>query len=886
MTRRVLRVLFPALACVLFLSLSCSEEKTTEPLYEVISMWGALDLPEGADLEPAELTIGFGDHDQAVSDSASFGIQGNEGVPGLAIAYDQNSVPILLKVVPDPQQGAYLDLNVHSSALALAFLCPFVCVSDPADAAEVLALLEQLPELATFEDALNEALEEDIRCLESENPDLDALLGEVVTSYLNTYPEQAARHYPSLVTPVPGGSGAAGPDAGSPSVAAASTDAGEVVIEPGHIVSGHQIQHTEADDFTISNYRGRWAICRTPTEELWIFPNGTLLDALKGKPWAPSSRKFQVSVTPGGEAKTVGVYGLGWQDDSDNLWANLTSDEKSLAANAGVATILVEFVPHVISVVTNCSKGLGSGAIAQQHVVKMVSTFFKFEKGSARAYLYIEKGDYWGLAWYVAKEAIKQVALNDEFKSAFVAALGMQLTEGAIKKLACMCFPAVAGVIIGDSATSVAKTYLGMVNSRFKTEFTIHRELIQEFGAVQGSVHDKADGRPIEGAVVDLLGDDANPLNPSHHDVTSADGGFYFENIMVGSKTLQVTKVGYTSKSVPVTVEEDKTATALIELAKVGGSSQGRILDDILIRHGVTPANIRKSVDLTAQEIGGEHRSYSYWVDNGAYTLSLSVGTWWLKASHEDYFPDSTQVTVNSLGQMSAPADLILKPRSVIQGTIYVDMDNNGHYETTYSFDGAQLAGAAVQQAEWPCLDGSSAGQVIQMMGRDAREGAANMVLVELDPVLAGEPGLYNLGGMEDVACGKAAGTVIFQTERLKCTYPDVGQFPMVFSLTADPEFLACNCGITGTARGTAYLSDVGVQLTDLVAGSIDGATLAGWKGCECSCCEDLDGDGEEDDWIVDCARAYVSLEFRFLVGSLTNSGMAQQLRRPAQRRN
>ena len=44
--------------------------------------------------------------------------------------------------------------------------------------------------------------------------------------------------------------------------------------------------------------------------------------------------------------------------------------------------------------------------------------------------------------------------------------------------------------------------------------------------------------------------------------------------------------------------------------------------------------------------------------------------------------------------------------------------------------------------------------------------------------------------------------------------------------------------------------------------------------------------DGEEDDWIVDCARAYVSLEFRFLVGSLTNSGMAQQLRRPAQRRN
>jgi len=46
-----------------------------------------------------------------------------------------------------------------------------------------------------------------------------------------------------------------------------------------------------------------------------------------------------------------------------------------------------------------------------------------------------------------------------------------------------------------------------------------------------------------------------------------------------------------------------------------------------------------------------------------------------------------------------------------------------------------------------------------------------------------------------------------------------------------------------------------------------------------CSCCEDLDGDGQEDDWVVDCAKARLRIDFRVIVGSLMSGQMSDGLR-------
>jgi hypothetical protein len=87
----------------------------------------------------------------------------------------------------------------------------------------------------------------------------------------------------------------------------------------------------------------------------------------------------------------------------------------------------------------------------------------------------------------------------------------------------------------------------------------------------------------------------------------------------------------------------------------------------------------------------------------------------------------------------------------------------------------------------------------------------------------------------------------------------------------------ACNCGITNF--GSLVLEEYGEGLTDVVRGGIV-SDLAGWNGCECWCCADVDGDGEEDDYVVSCARAHVDVDFRFLVGSLykVTPGAARRL--------
>ena len=54
---------------------------------------------------------------------------------------------------------------------------------------------------------------------------------------------------------------------------------------------------------------------------------------------------------------------------------------------------------------------------------------------------------------------------------------------------------------------------------------------------------------------------------------------------------------------------------------------------------------------------------------------------------------------------------------------------------------------------------------------------------------------------------------------------------------------------------------------------------LAGYTNCTCYCCEDVDGDGQEDDWVVDCAKARLSIDFEVVVGSLMGAKAGEDLR-------
>ena len=192
----VIRVL--ALALVgLLCAVSCSNDGDTNPGPVVVDMFGYLDFPAGEAVSPQDITVGFGDYEVAPDSEGTFIISGNEGAPGLAMACTEDSIILLMAIVPDPQGELAFGLDAASTALSLAFLSPFVCVDDPDDAEEVLGVLEGLPEFDDLEDLLDEKLGVDPEALGKEDPEIDAALSDVVQAYINSYPPAMARNYPS-----------------------------------------------------------------------------------------------------------------------------------------------------------------------------------------------------------------------------------------------------------------------------------------------------------------------------------------------------------------------------------------------------------------------------------------------------------------------------------------------------------------------------------------------------------------------------------------------------------------------------------------------------------------------------------------------------------------
>jgi len=327
----VAAVLAGAILAGIMLTISCSQDGGhAGPGRVVVSMSGNVAFPDTSVL-PEGVTVGFGDHEATPNTSGAFAVKGYQGTAGLAVAFEPDTVPMLMAIVPVPEEGAVVTMDARSTALALAFLSPFVCASDPADAEEVLSVLGALPEIDDLEALLEEALASNPKALSQEDPAVDTALTRVVDAYLHAYPSLVARTYPSAFVALESGP-------------AASAPAGKTtVIDPNHTVSGHLVTHLSGDNFKISNARGRWAFCQTPQEDFYIFPNGSLLDALRGRMWAPSQREFNLDFeTLTGDTARIFVYGMGWASDPDNAYDDLGETEKDYVIEAGGATVLFE----------------------------------------------------------------------------------------------------------------------------------------------------------------------------------------------------------------------------------------------------------------------------------------------------------------------------------------------------------------------------------------------------------------------------------------------------------------------------------------------------------------------------------------------------------------
>jgi hypothetical protein len=690
MKRTNLIAIFLVALCAMLLSTCVEEETPTEPGAGSTSLTGTLQFPPGSGIAPEEVYVVFGESETRPASDGSFDVVGRNGIPAMAIAYDKDEIPLLMAFVPDPEYQGSLTLNARSTAVGLSFLVPFICSSDPDAVGEILYTLNRLTELDQLEQLLEQKLSSDPRALAQDDAEISSALTNLVVAFLNEVP-----------TPVlPGGS------------RAPSSPSDEIVIDPGNIVSGHQVISLGGPDFDISNWYGRWAYCITPSEEFFLQPNGSLADILKlGQPWAPSTRRFQMVVEPNKPPKQVTVFGLGWDSDATNLWSTLSEQEQQHAMNAGVATVAFELVPHTICVLTGASGTIGKGTIAKAEVAKVLGRVFGTSANLYKIKTFVQEKNYWGLAWHVSKVLLEEIVQNEDFRRSFLKLFGISLAEGKLKSIAAALNFGARVFFVGDALTSFAKTWVGVFLSRFQTTFAISRQQI-EYGKIQGSVHDGESGLPIPGATVNLRGDEGNPLNPTHTFTTLADGSFYFENIMVGEKTLEASKEGYGPKSVPVTVNKDQTTSVTISLRKSSGKVTGSVINEILQKKGVFPATFQGDYHLDVVDNSTGNVESSLLMSSGIIALELPPGEYRLVVWHEDYNPDSTVVTVR-LNSTTQASDLVLRPHRLMKGTVSVTM---GGGWTQQPFETKKVS-ARITQSAAVCPGGANPQLVVEIVG-------------------------------------------------------------------------------------------------------------------------------------------------------------------------
>jgi hypothetical protein len=843
MTRKAIFWAITIALAALVLTTCTDSDSPVEPSAPATAIAGVARFPAGNTVDLSEVTVTLGTSSVPIAPDGSFSLTARAGAPAFVMASGPDTLPMLVAVLPRPEAADQLELNARSSALALAMLSPWVCSSTAEYAEYSRSILETLPELTQLEELLAARLATDPTALGLEDEAIDEALGSLVTAYLNALPS----------VQIPGG------------LEKPSTTSGEIIISPDWVVGGHQLSYVQTDRFAITNWYGRWAYCAAPQDSFYLFPNGTLLDILKGsKPWAASRREFSMPLPTAQQSRQVNVFGFGWSPATSNAWDSLSSQEQTLAMYGGLSTIMLEFVPHLISVLSNTGKLTGLQTLPKTEVVILSTWILKQSRVADRIREYAKAKNFSGAMWFTTKQYISAIVNDTEFRNRCMSLLGITLTEGMIRTLAGWLHLGAKAVLTFDAIASTAKTFFGATGSRFKTSFDVSWEET-EFGTIAGTIHDKSTGRPLSGVLVKLKGDEGNPLNPAHEATTGSSGGFYFENITVGAKTLEASKAGYGSTSKEVIVEQNTTVTVTMELSEVKGRLTGSVMNDIFIQHGISPSTFRGESHLEIEPVGTEDPGTSYWISNGSYALDLPGGTYRVVAWHEDYVADTISVTVQPDGATVAP-DLILRPDGFVRGSIYLDMDNNGSYEQQYQIS-QSLVGGGWRDDAGTC-PGSITPHRLLFIGSTGLGTTQDGIAIVVNPLAVHDAGFYTLGGLDAVHCSTTIPAAVgLVTLREQCTYPPTGQMaPMAFLLHGDESFLPCNCGVS--SPGNLVLESYDTTLT----GVLKGSTIAEMAGStECSCYPDS---------VSGCARAYVDLEFKVLMGSLPPENSRDRLGR------
>lgn len=832
----------------------CSEkDKGTTPTQRVVEMNGKVILPDPDAVDMADLSVGFGDYESLPDSTGSFKIKGNGNVVGVAMAYTAESVPMLMQVCPNPSQNLQLQVTVRSTAVALAFLDPLICLANPTDATAIIQRLESLAELDDLEELLADKLSINPQALGVEDAEIDSSLSRLAMAYLNSYPEDLSRRLAPLTSLSPR--------------EAHKSSADPPEIDPSYTFGGLKLTWQGGSTYKITNSVGRWCYCCTPTDTLFIFPNGDLLDwIVKDQPFPPSERTFDMTVVPGQDTARVNLFGYGFWSNPANNWDNLTPNEQHLAHIGGVTTVIMEFFTQVVSAACNVPRTFGNEKVAQLWKKSGWDLILDDSRIMQRVVSYLRANNPTGCAWWLTKQVISKAVTSDEFRAVLAQKVGITLTNGMLKKLAGWLLVPAKAVIAANNLSSVFKTVLGLTDTHYATRFKVWRDYTA-FGVIAGQVANKSNGVGIQGATVKITGDDNNPLNPPHEKTTDAQGYYRFENIGVGERSVTASKAGYKSATVGATVEQNKTTTVNIQLEVHTGGMTGKVLNDILTHNGVSPANFLGTVDITANEVGGQHRVSNSFAFDGVFTLNLPVGNWWVVATHDDYKPDSFSIAISADGSADAPRDLVLVPAPTMTGQVYINKDNQGSYELQFPLNLTQVGLGKPILHNQDCYFGGQPQMTMQAIGgRASSAGDYDYVQISLNSDIIDQAGDYRIGGLDYFGCSglNAAAFIAFLTSRTKCTYEQSIQVPMQYILIDDPESFGCNCG--ASLNQSIYFTEWGTDLSDVIAGTFV-VDLAGWNTCDCAG-DDTDGDGKDDQWDVSCAKARVEVDFRLLVGT------------------
>jgi subtilisin family serine protease len=183
-------------------------------------------------------------------------------------------------------------------------------------------------------------------------------------------------------------------------------------------------------------------------------------------------------------------------------------------------------------------------------------------------------------------------------------------------------------------------------------------------GTLEGTVYSSA-GPPVDNAKI-LIVETGQRV---YSDVT----GHYTMQVVAGDVTLEVSRFGYETQTIPVTIVADMTTTQDVTLAQLpSGNVAGYVTD------GETGMGI--AADITVKLAGEAVVWSSTDPSTGAYDITLPVGTYDLVFAPVFPYPHTTRTGIVIMEAMTTPLDISLDAAKVL----IVDDDGGAGYEVYY----------------------------------------------------------------------------------------------------------------------------------------------------------------------------------------------------------